>query len=392
MGLIGLMGLLGCSEEQAGNNNSRLSLEAVPCASMLVDEAEKDVTRAWVPPSPYFTYDNVNSKFLQQKDLVNKTIDVFFTQDGQTPLEGSFSYKSYDHSWRLNPEIELNNTPYHLYGYIPKEDAGSASVSPNSTYENGAVLTINGLNAVTPSDVCVIIGAKDGNADQNNYDENTPYKVRDLAPGKFDIQFNSGENAKNYFFLLFDHLYSALRFRFTVHPDYAALRTIKLRKLELTSYQDKQGTGVKAKYNATITLQKNNNSESPIVGSVVFTPDNTAADVSQVPIFQGEVQLPVYPELPLEFLGCFVPGDYRHFKLRSTYDVYDNNSTTQHPDGNLIRQGCQAENGFDLTTKFGNDLVVTRGHSYSYTITVQPTYLYMLSEPDLDNPSITIDN
>jgi hypothetical protein len=91
-------------------------------------------------------------------------------------------------------------------------------------------------------------------------------------------------------------------------------------------------------------------------------------------------------------LGCFVPGDYHHFKLRSTYDVYDNNKTVEHPDGNLIRQGCQAENSFDLTKKFGNELQVTRGHSYSYTITVQPTYLYMLSEPDMDNPTLIIDN
>lgn len=392
MGLTGLMGLMGCSEEQAGDNNSRLSLEAVPCASMFVDEAEKDVTRAWMPPSPYVTYNNINSKFVQQKDLVNKTIDVFFTQNGQTPLQGTFSYKSYDSSWRLNPEIELNSPPYYLYGYIPKEDAGSASISPNGTYDNGVVLTINGLNAVTPSDVCVIIGAKDGNADNNNYDENTSYTVTGLAPGKFDIQFNSGENVKNYFFLLFDHLYSALRFRFTVHPDYAALRTIKLRKLELTSYQDNQGTGVKAKYNATITLKSNTAGTSPIVGSVTFTADQTSANVSQAPIFEGEVKLPVYPELPEEFLGCFVPGDYHHFKLRSTYDVYDNNKTVEHPDGNLIRQGCQAENSFDLTKKFGNELQVTRGHSYSYTITVQPTYLYMLSEPDMDNPTLTIDN
>ena len=386
------MGLMGCSEEQTGDD-VRLTMEVVPCAPMFVEEQEQTVTRAWTPPSPYVTYNNINSKFEQQKDLVNKSIGIFFTQNDQAPLEDVFSYKSYDNSWRMKTGIEATGT-YYLYGYIPKEDAGSATISANGSYSNGAVLTLNGLNAVTPSDVCVLIGAKEGSGIDNDQ-TGTGESAKRLQAGQFAVNAKATSkdgNTGNYIFLLFDHLYSALRFRFTVHPDYAALRTIKLRKLELTSYQDKQGTGVKAKYNATITLQKNNNSESPIVGSVVFTPDITAADVSQVPIFQGEVQLPVYPELPLEFLGCFVPGDYHHFKLRSTYDVYDNNRTTQHPDGNLIRQGCQAENGFDLTTKFGNDLVVTRGHSYSYTITVQPTYLYMLSEPDLDNPSLTIDN
>ena len=61
----------------------------------------------------------------------------------------------------MNMDIENTGT-YYLYGYIPKEDAEGVTISPNDTYHNGAVLTINGLNAVTPSDVCVIIGAKNG--------------------------------------------------------------------------------------------------------------------------------------------------------------------------------------------------------------------------------------
>ena len=60
------------------------------------------------------------------------------------------------------------------------------------------------------------------------------------------------------------------------------------------------------------------------------------------------------------------------------------------PVGNLIRKDCQAENTIDLRKWFGNDLMTTRGHSYSLTITVLPTYLYVLSDPDLDNPTLTI--
>lgn len=398
MGLMGLLGLMACSEDR---EDGRVTMEVVACVSAFTDEQESAatrtwevpssyVTRSWTPPSPYVTYNNINSKFAQQKDLVNRSIGVFFTQDGQSPMKGTFSFRAADSSWRLNMDIN-NDGSYYLYGYIPEEDVTSADIAPNGTYSNGAVLTLTGLNTVTPSDICVLIGAKEGSSIDNDA-TGSGESLKRLQAGQFAVnaKATSSEGVTgNYIFLLFDHLYSALRFRFTVHPDYALLRTIKLRKLELTTFADKNGTGVKSKYDATITLKKNSAGKSPIE-SIVFTPNSASANVLQVPIFDGNVELPVYPALPLEFMGCFVPGDNIYFKLRTTYDVYDNNRTEEHPEGNLIRQGCKAENSFNLKDKFGSHLETTRGHSYSYTITVQPTYLYWLSEPDLDNPTVKI--
>jgi len=406
--------LTGCSDDSSLDESRHVTFEAKSCATVLEEEGLDSDSRlytptapyfttrtddppAWTPPSPYVTYDNINNKFLQQKNLVNKSINVFFTQDRLSPMEGTFFYKDFDNTWRLSMEIENTGT-YYLYGYIPKEDASSATIlrydgsaaDGNNSYSNGSVLTINGLNSVTPSDVCVVIGAKDGRlSNDDTGDINGESDGNHIKAGQFEVYAKravmgseGSPEGGNHIFLLFDHLYSSLRFRFIVDPVYAALRTIKLRKLELTSYDDQRG-GVRSKYNATITLQSNSTGASPVV-SVSFEPDNTSAYVSQAPIFDGEVSIPVYPNPPTEFMGCFVPGDYTSFKLRSTYDVYD------YPDGNLIRQGCQAESTIDLTKKFGNDVHVTRGHCYSYTITVQPTYLYVLSEPDMDNPTVTV--
>ena len=390
MSLMGLMGLMGCSEEQE-KSLGRMTVEGVPFAPMFVEEGERGVTRsdpptAWTPPSPYVTYDSINDKFTQQKDLMNKSINIFFTQDGQTPMEGTFFYRPTDKTWQLNMDIENNGT-YYLYGYIPKEDAEGVTISPNEAYSDGAVLTINGLNAVTHSDVCVIIGAKNG-GNVNNDATGTGESIKRLRAGQFAVYVlrtvkDEGASGNNFIFLLFEHLYSALRFRFSVHEEYAALRTIKLRKLELTTYKDKNGTGVKAKYNATITLKKNDDDVPPIVGDVEFTPVESSANVLNVPIFEGEVTLPTYPELPEEFLGCFVPGGGQYFKLRCTYDVYDSK-------GNLIRQGCEAENNFNIKEKFGSEFKLASGHCFTYNIIVQPTYLYILSDPDLDNPTIII--
>ena len=380
----------------------RVQIELKPCAPWYVDEVaearSKSITRTdptsptWAPG--YYLYDDLNAKFKDQTNLTNKSISLFFTQDGQEPLEGTFFYKKSDGTWWLS-NTEIGAGDYYFYGFIPKEEAASASVvsyngtttNGNASYSEGAVLTINGLQTVTPSDVCVLIGAKDGT------DGNT---VLGLQAGHFETKINSGEN-NNFIFLLFDHLYASLRFRFKVDATYAALRTIRLKKLELIAYSSDSGGAVYAKFNVRITLKKTDDGSSPIDGTVEYTPDVSSTSVAPVPIFEwdntSENQVILNSVTPTDFMGCFVPGDNTYFKLRSTYDVFDNNppyDPSTHSIGNLIRENCQAENTIDLRTWFGTELITTRGCSYSLTMTVQPTYLYMLSDPDLNNPTVKI--
>ena len=89
-----------------------------------------------------------------------------------------------------------------------------------------------------------------------------------------------------------------------------------------------------------------------------------------------------------ESLG-FVPKVSSYYPLESTYDVYDNNRTTEHPDGNLIRSQCVAVNKIDILRLF-NMATLNRGYVYTIKLKIEPTYLYMLSEPDLDNPTVKI--
>ncbi len=391
LGHLGLLGLLGCSEEGDRGLAEPATIVAQQCTRGFAERGT--VTRTWAPPSPYVEYGSIygtNGMFAIQKNLVNKSIDAFFTKDGAEPQEGIFFYKESDTSWYLNMK-DLTTGSYQVYGYIPKEDAETATIAPNGgSYDNGAVLTINGLNSVTSSDVCVIVGAKDDSS--YNPEDTNPHTVTGLAPGRFGVNFSSGSNATNHVFLLFDHLYAALRFNFKVDATYHALRTIKLRKLELTAYADGGGGGVKSKFNATITLTQNGTGTSPIT-NVVYTANASSADAAAVKLYQWDGtknttedtdnEVILDPTEPTRFMGCFVPGMNTYFKLRSTYDVFDKQE-------NLIRQGCQAENTIDLRQHFGDKLTTMRGNRYSLTLTVQPTYLYMLSEPDLDNPKVTL--
>jgi hypothetical protein len=165
-----------------------------------------------------------------------------------------------------------------------------------------------------------------------------------------------------------------------VDEEYDDLRTIKLRKLEMKAIGDESGTTVKSKYNAVVTLRQNTNNMSPIVGNIQFTADNSSADAAMEPIYDGEVTLS--HTTPCDFMECFVPDYHGYFILRSTYDVYDKY-------GNLLRERCVSENTINLFEIFGQH-TMERGHIYSVTLLVKPTYLYMLSEPDLDNPTLTI--
>ena len=84
-----------------------------------------------------------------------------------------------------------------------------------------------------------------------------------------------------------------------------------------------------------------------------------------------------------ECLGHFMPSGITTLILTSVYDVYDRK-------GNLIRKGCKATNTIVLQDLLTGQITTERGKRYTINLIVKPTYLYMLSEPDLDNPTVKI--
>ena len=418
------MGLIGCSEEQSSDSKARLTMEVVPCAPMFIEEQMDDFARAWTtpeeddtrswatgndtrswatghvtrtatiwePPTGYVTYDAIygtNGLFATQRNLTNKSIKAFFIKYHESTIQaGTFSYKSTENNWQLSEPIEQDGN-FNFYGYIPSEAASqSSNITGNSTFAEGAVMHLNGINTVTPNDVCVIIGAKNG-AGAMVEKEDDKYTVTGLQAGQFLVAAKASTletpGSGNYIFLLFDHLYSSLRFNFTVDEDYDALRTIRLRKLEMIPYSDGNKTLINAKYNATVKLKANTNNTNPIT-EVTFEGDQSSGNATFEPLFNGEEKLE-HGKFTC-FMGCFVPGETKHFLLRSTYDVYDKN-TDKNEKGNLIRQGCVAENYIDLPNML-NVSNVQRGHMYAVTLKVRPTYLYVMSEPDVDNPTVVV--
>ena len=390
------------------------------------------VVTTWTQPDPYVLYSGIYSSsglFYNHKNITDNTINAFFTLNGEDhdPLNVRIR-KGSDGKWKLgfkneanpklkgdhNDELKDDLGTYCVYGYIPSsaaDDATIAQIDAETGYNVGAVLTINGLKPVGNYDACVIIGAREGfrvipdptnhpevgidydgswtdTNDNGTYDDGTDTRTNRLRPGYFGYAYNKNKPAATPMFLLFDHLYSALRFRFTVNETYDALRTIKLKKVEIKA-------NVRKKYNCTITLRANDGSSSPI-SSITMTPDGTSGMMTEsdyYPLFNssdldgegnpvGEKTL-THTEYT-SFMGGFVPGDETVFDLRSTYDVYDKHN-------NLTRQNQQAVNTIrlkDIFTELSASL--TRGTYYTVNLIVNPTYLYVLSDADLDNPTVEV--
>ena len=327
------------------------------------------VTRAWTPPEGFSLYEDSELP-----------IGVFFTQDHDVPVDGYEKESFYKRSgkWRVS-KLDLKAETYYLYGYVPHEEFMNASVSvlEGKTFANGAVLTLENLNAVTSSDVCVIIGAKNG---QSNYVPDGDYSVTGLRRGNFEYvaTASGGASDGNYVYLLFDHLYAALRFSMRVQGDYAALRTIKVKDLSLQAFEGEAST--KRKMDATIVVNATDG-KNPI-GSITFTPRGT--EEASGSFFSSTSGEPLSTSWST-FQAHFMPQGVTKLKLTSTYDVYDTK-------GNLVRAGCKATNSLDISKLFYLQTDAKRGARYTISLTIQPTYLYVLSDPDLNNPTVVVED
>lgn len=262
-----------------------------------------------------------------------------------------------NHIW--TSRIVLQDGTYYLYGYMPEVSTTGVSITPKENdFSKGAVITLTGLNAITPDDICVINGFKQYQEGGSVPDMSTPSAV-----GEFTFNSNGGDNL----YLLASHIYAGLKFQMKLDATYAALRKIKLKSLRVIPAQ------MVKTITATITLSAG--SESP-VGVVFATETEGTTETVPAVIYDGEGK--ELTTTDQEFLACLCPilPSGTQYILETTYDVYDQKD-------NPIREGETVRNVLTSPS-------LAQGEIHTVSITVQPTYLYMLSEPDLDNPTFRV--
>ena len=275
----------------------------------------------------------------------NMGIYMLLPADWTTPKEEKIIYTN---KWHAYFEVTSDKT-YTVYGYMPKTGDMSSTLAKSEA--NAATLTIRNIKPITTDDICIITGVKAG-------DEG-------LKEGQFSWYWPIGDD--NYkIFILMDHLYAAALFRLKIDAEYAQLRTIKLKTMTLSTDN--------GSVNAIITLTHNDTGASPI-SNVEFAASGSS---DAVLVFNSDAGTALDKDTPVDINTCFAPTLSNNLTMVTTYDVYDRK-------GNLIRENSEA------TNKLPN-LAAVRGQKVQVNLTVNPTYLYVLSDPDLDNPTITIDN
>ena len=278
-------------------------------------------------------------------------IYMLLEADWGAPEEKRITYNTGTGKWNASFEVEAGKT-YSVYGYMPK--AGGVNSSLTVTSEGDTLLSITGIKPVTTDDICIITGVK----------ETDEGLKEGLLSWEWPIP-SEDENFKIH--ILMDHLYASVQFSMKIDEEYASLRTIKLKTMTLS-------TNI-GSVDATISLTRNDIGSSPITDiTYSLSGTNGAAE-----IFSSEEGTALDKLTPLAINACFTPLPTlsENLKLVSTYDVYDSK-------GNLIRQNCTATNQLP-------DLGAVRGQRVQVNMTVSPTYLYVLSDPDLDNPTIKIE-
>lgn len=286
-----------------------------------------------------------------------------FLASGDAVTEGLFTYNNQE-EWNSTVKVTQDNT-YHVYGYMPSDVANSYNVTA------GGIMTLNNLKAVSDEDVCVLVGIQrvtSSTAEKNVVEGNYTY--------------TAGEEGTNYAYVLMDHLYASLKASFSVNADYADLRQIYLKKVTLISNY--------SKVNAVITFTDGSgltntnvimtNVTSATEGSATTTLPNSDSDKYGTKLLKtgsGTCDVLLY------FAPTLFGNADDAVTVKSTYDVYDRK-------GNLVRSDCTAENKLAFSKIFGTNVNIARGVQYQLKMTVNPTYLYMLSEPDLDNPTVEV--
>lgn len=370
-GLVLLVAFLlsACSSDDSNDKNGLGRQMHISLASS-VYQNDGGVTRSL--PMGYEVL-NVATAFPSGKDLLafiansTNTSEVLIRR-----LE--YVYDVYD--WQQNITVSDYTNPYCIYGFVPISDdtSDNASISllnGKTSYADGVKMTINNLKPMTLSDPCVIVGAKKLETDLDH---------TDIKLGAFSYIFEKNATTDQICMLL-NHLYAKFKFQMKVSGSYAALRTIKVKKvlLELLDASDHVVNTV----TATVNIVANTTGSNP-VSSITFN-RNTTGTSTPFTLF-NEDEPKVLTTTAAELATCLAPYDQQRFRLTTDYEVYDkptDNSVTPQ----LLKSHTGVTNKFTAT--IGSDKQKP-GFIHTVTITVDPTYLQVLSDYDLDNPTMTI--
>lgn len=281
-------------------------------------------------------------------------IRVFLSCSDGTKTEGLFKYynEASTHYWTAKDlKVKPGTRKFWLYGYMPAIDGISGEITGERQ------LKLSGIEPISQEDICIVTGVK--------VYESSVLPLR----GIFEFEYkNSDYNDVTILNLLLEHMLGHVDFKFKVGTRYSQLRKIKVTSLTIR-------TTAKATIAATINLPANIED----VVSIGYT--GTGNDTNYETTLLSSSATPIELNTDGVSVGSGVnvavgAGLTENFDLVSTYEVYDLK-------GNKLSERT-------ATNKLSNVLPVM-GQKKEVTLIVEPTYLYQLSDNDLNDPEVRIE-
>ena len=271
-----------------------------------------------------------------------------------------------DHPGRWFSRVNVHSgKSYNLYCYTSMPvDEGSM---PTFTYSGSSkvTLTFSGFDIITTIDPLVTTASMGKLLCDDQYLESQDYPVlTDQSFGKFDIGTVESGTYNNHpattkVFLALDHLFAKATLSFKVADRYNSIRTIELLEATISTESGNfTGTHTYSFVDRKFTLDPQGLFYTKHL-SIDLIDENETVELGSDPTELGWF--------------CFLPhNDFPHINLSVRYNVYDKK-------GNLVRENCTATNANLI-----NISEPIKGTNYNITVNIAPTYLYQLSDDDVE--------
>lgn len=276
-----------------------------------------------------------------------------FLKDDYGVYEGAFKYhnETATHYWTAqNLKVKPGTHNFWLYGYMPAIEGITGQVLGERQ------LKLSGIQPISSKDICIVTGVR--------VHETSALPLR----GTFEFEYkNSDYNDVTVLNLLLEHMLGHVDFKFKIGSRYSQLRKIKVKSLTIK-------TTSKSSISATINLPAN--TEDVVTISYTATGTDQTYTTTLLANTDDAVWLDTKGDNVISGINVAVgTGLSENFILESEYEVYD------------------LKNNLLSTRTASNNLsgaLPVMGQKKEVVLTVEPTYLYQLSDDDLNNPEVTI--
>ena len=295
----------------------------------------------------------------------SQNIRIYLTNDaGMVKDDGLFSASG----WTSNLDVK-EESQYYIYGYMPSSITANYSKPADPLkYSDGIDLSFSDLPPITTNDICIVVGVQRVKAASS----------ATVTEGNYG--YLSGINTQNYVNLLMVHLFTGLEIRFKLDADYAKVRSIHLLECTLTyTYYN---------VDAEVNIRKGQGIGSSTIKTTGSSSEKTLklldvndTDNPDVEIVLDKTTTSNAVSLRQAYCAPCLFTDNTGITITSKYDVYDKSNN---------KTGETRESVNTLNTTWPESNPAAPGMKKTVTLTVKPTYLYILSDNDLDNPVITL--